>query len=371
MSASRLRSSAGAVFSGLLLASVAGCGKPQAESRVSEVAPPAVSVRMLATKRIRDVIELDGSVSPMQQVNLVARVAGTLEEVRFKDGDRVRAGQVLFIIEQPPYIEQLELNKAKLDQSQADYKRQSELLKENASSQANVETSLSNLKQAEANVKLAQINLDYTVVKAPFDGIVGRRQVDPGNYVGATQGGTVLATVMQVSPAFVYASIGEREAIRVREKMAAGQNPMQGVGHAVVHARLQGEPEPGESGVLDFIDHQVNPTSGTVQVRGRFDNPSYHLVPGFYAKLSIDVGPPREALVLPSAAIQSDQQGEYAFVIDEDHRAHRRNLSTAALPGEEKEILSGLKAGEQVIVKGANKLTDGQAVLIAGAEQAG
>ena len=278
MSAWRLRSSAGAVFSVLLLVSLAGCGKPPA---VSDVAPPAVSVRMLATKRIRDVIELDGSVSPMQQVNLVARVAGTLEEVRFKDGDRVRAGQVLFIIEQPPYIEQLELNKAKLDQSQADYKRQSELLKENASSQANVETSLSNLKQAEANVKLAQINLDYTVVKAPFDGIVGRRQVDPGNYVGATQGGTVLATVMQVSPAFVYASIGEREAIRVREKMAAGQSAMQGVGHAVVHARLQGEPEPGESGVLDFIDHQVNPTSGTVQLRGRFDNPSYHLVPGF------------------------------------------------------------------------------------------
>ncbi len=233
MSALGLRSTAGAVLSGLLLACLAGCSKPEAGSRVSGTAEPTVSVRTLATKRIRDVIELDGSVSPMQQVNLVARVAGTLEEVRFKDGDRVRGGQVLFIIEQPPYIEQLELNKAKLDQSQADYKRQSELLKENASSQANVETSLSNLKQAEANVKLAQINLDYTVVKAPFDGIVGRRQVDPGNYVGATQGGTVLATVMQVSPAFVYASIGEREAIRVREKMAAGQSPMQGVGRAV------------------------------------------------------------------------------------------------------------------------------------------
>ena len=244
MSALRLRSSAGAVFSGLLLACLAGCSKPQAGSRVSEHRAAGGVGTDIGDKRIRDVIELDGSVSPMQQVNLVARVAGTLEEVRFKDGDRVRAGQVLFIIEQPPYIEQLELNKAKLDQSQADYKRQSELLKENASSQANVETSLSNLKQAEANVKLAQINLDYTVVKAPFDGIVGRRQVDPGNYVGATQGGTVLATVMQVSPAFVYASIGEREAIRVREKMAAGQSPMQGVGHAVVHARLQGEPEP-------------------------------------------------------------------------------------------------------------------------------
>jgi RND family efflux transporter MFP subunit len=367
--AARVRVFAGAFCAALLLACVASCHKSQTHAK--DAAPAvAVTVETLASKRIHDEIELDGSVSPMQQVNLVARVSGTLEQIKFKDGDRVRAGQVLFIIEQPPYIDQINLNQAKLDQNRADYRRQSELLKENANSQANVETSLSNLKQAEANVSLAKLNLDYTVVKAPFDGVIGRRQVDVGNYVGATQGGTVLATVMQISPAYIYASIGEREALRVRAKMPPGE-VTRGVGRAVVHARLQGDAGAGEVGVLDFIDHQVNPTSGTVQLRGRFDNSDYHLVPGFYAKLTIDVGPDRDALVLPSALIQSDQQGEFVFVVSEDNHAHRRNVSTSPLPGEEKEIVSGLTPGERVVVRGGNKLTDGEPVQIIASGQAG
>jgi RND family efflux transporter MFP subunit len=346
----------------LLLGSLTGCGKPHTAANAAAGTP--VTVWTLVPRRVRDEIELDGSVSPMQQVSLVARVAGTLEQIKFKDGDRVRAGQVLFIIEQPPYIDQIKLNEAKLDQTRADYQRQSELLKENASSQANVETSLSNMKQAEANVSLAKLNLDYTVVKAPFDGVIGRRDVDAGNFVGATQGGTVLATLMQISPAYVYASIGEREALRVRARMPAGQTATQGVGRAVVHARLQGDPEPGEVGVLDFIDHQVNQASGTVQLRGRFENRDYHFVPGFYAKLTIEVGEDRDAFVLPNSLIQSDQQGDFVFVVSEDLHAHRRNVTTLPLKGEEKEITSGLKAGERVVVKGGDRLTEGVAVQI-------
>jgi membrane fusion protein, multidrug efflux system len=350
------------LYAVLLLGTLAGCGKPHTAATAAAGTP--VTVLTLVARRIRDEIELDGSVSPMQQVNLVARVAGTLEQIKFKDGDRVRAGQVLFIIEQPPYIDQIKLNEAKLDQTRADYQRQSELLKENASSQANVETSLSNMKQAEANVSLAKLNLDYTVVKAPFDGVIGRRDVDAGNFVGATQGGTVLATLMQISPAYVYASIGERDALRVRARMPAGQTATQGVGRAVVHARLQGDPEPGEAGVLDFIDHQVNQASGTVQLRGRFENRDYHLVPGFYAKLRIEVGTERDALVLANSLIQSDQQGDFVFVVAEDLHAHRRNVTALPLKGEEKEITSGLNAGERVVVKGADRLTDGVPVQI-------
>jgi RND family efflux transporter MFP subunit len=344
----------------LLLGPLTGC-KPHTAAIAAAGTP--VTVRTLVARRIRDEIELDGSVSPMQQVNLVARVAGTLEQIKFKDGDRVRAGQVLFIIEQPPYIEQLKLNEAKLDQTRADYQRQSELLKENASSQANVETSLSNMKQAAANVSLAKLNLDYTVVKAPFDGVIGRREVDAGNFVGATQGGTVLATLMQISPAYVYASIGERDALRVRARIPAGQTAAQGVGRAVVHARLQGDPAPGEVGVLDFIEHQVNQASGTVQLRGRFENRDYHFVPGFYAKLTIEVGADRDALVLPNSLIQSDQQGDFVFV-ESDLRAHRRNVTTSPLKGEEKEITGGLKAGERVVVEGADRVIDGALVQI-------
>ncbi len=353
----------------VMLVVLTGC-KPKEEAD-AKATPIPVAVVSVTTKPVKDVIELDGSVSPFQQVNLVARVPGTLEQVNFKDGDVVTAGQVLAVIEQPPYVEQVNLNQAKLVQTQADYRRQTDLLRQNATSQSNVETSLSNQQQAQANLKIAQINLDYTVVKAPFDGIVGRRQVDPGNYVGATVGGTVLATVMQISPAYVYASIGERDAIRIRDKMAAGQNAMNAVGRAVVHARLQGDSGPGEEGVLDFIDHQVNQTTGTLQVRGRFQNGTRHLIPGFYAKLAIDVGPERQAVVLPSAIVKADQQGEFVFLIGDDKHAHRRNIVTAQLPGEYKEIVSGLKPGDQVVTEGANMLSEGQTVQIVGAGKAG
>lgn len=366
----RLLCAGGAVL--VLAGLVEGCQRAPAVVKDSgAVQPVPVSIETLQSKRIQDVVELDGSVAPMQQVNLVARVSGTLEQIKFKDGDRVKAGQVLFVIEQPPYLDQLRLNQAKLDQSRADYRRQSELLKENANSESNVETSLSNLKQAEANVALAKLNVDYTTVKAPFDGIVSRRQVDVGNYVGATQGGTVLATLMQVSPAYVYASIGEREALSIRAKIPAGRSAEQGVGKTVVYARLQGDSGQGEAGILDFIDHQVNQSSGTVQLRGRFTNHDYHLLPGFYAKLVINLGPDRDALVLPSSVVESDQEGDYVFVIGEDQRAHRRNLTTSVLPGETKEVLTGLAAGDRVVVRGGNKLSDGQSVQVTAPGQAG
>ena len=368
MTSALIRPLAAAFMAVAVLVSLAGCGK----SGPVMQGPPAVmpvTVQTLASKRIRDVVELDGSVSASKTVNLVAVVAGTLQKIGFREGERVKAGQLLFLIDQGQYKANLLSSQANLDKCQADYKRQTELLAENANSQANVETSLANMKQAVASVQLAQINLDYTEVRAPFDGVIGRTQVDAGNYVGATQGGTLLATLMKVSPAYVYASIGEREAIRMRR----GGAPTPGAdgSFAKVFARLQGESGDGEPGVLDFIDHQVNQTSGTVQVRGRFDNRDLHLVPGFYAKLTIEKGSERDALLLPRELVLSDQQGEYVFVVGTDGLAHRKNVTTVLLPGEQKEVTSGLAAGERVVDKGANRLTDGQAVEVVDPGQAG
>ena len=341
-----------------------GC-KPQTAAPAANAEPTEVVAQVIEPQRIKDVIELDGVVAPLQQVNLVARVAGALETVDFHDGERVKRGQKLFSIESASYVEQVKLNQARLNQSRSDYQRQAELLKENANSQANVDSSLANLQQAEANVRVAQINLEYTVIKAPFDGVMGRRQVDPANYVGATAGGTVLATIMQISPAYVNAAVGEREALRIRRKAAAGdRNAASGVGRLAVHAQLQGESGTKETGVFDFIDHQVTQSSGTVALRGRFANANRHLVPGFYAKLIIDLGAERQIVALPRTVLLSDQGGEFVFVVGSDNLARRRNITTAPLPGEGKEITSGLSAGERVVVVGQGKLTDGHAVRV-------
>ena len=148
-----------------------------------------VVIQTLHTQSVQDTLEVDGNTSAVQQVNLVARVAGVLERIHFKDGDKVRSGQVLFTIEQEPYIQQVKLNQAKVVQAKSDYARQVQLLKENATAQSSVESSLSNLEQAQANLRLAEINLGYTTIKAPFDGVISERALDIGNYVGASAGG--------------------------------------------------------------------------------------------------------------------------------------------------------------------------------------
>ena len=138
-----------------------------------------------------------------------------------------------------------------------------------------------------------------------------------------------------------------------------------GLGHAQAYALLQGEmPGTGVTGVLDFIDHQVSANSGSISVRARFANADLHLLPGNYARLGIVLGPDRQALVLPQAMIETDQQGEFVYALDKNHLAHRRNLVTVALPGEEKEIITGLQAGEHIVVSGGAQVSEGQHVLI-------
>ncbi len=348
------------VFTLLLLG---GC-KPAS----TVVPPPAaipVTVKVLSTQHIRDMVILDGTIAPSQQVNLIARVAGNLDAVHFKDGQWVKKGDLLFTIERLPYLDQLKLNQARLDQTRSDYERQKELLKENANSETNVEISLSNLRQAEANFDIAKTNLSYTEVRAPFDGVMGKHQVDPGNYVGATAGGTVLGTLIQIEPVFVNAAVGENEAIRIRAKQAAlKKDIVKGLPKTVVHAQLQGESEPSETGVLDFIDHQLNQTSGTVAVRGLFANQSRHLIPGFYARLSIEASAGRNALVLPKSAVQTDQQGDYVYTVGNDGSAHRTGIRTALLPHEEVEVTEGMKPGDKVVTEGYARLSDGHAIQI-------
>ena len=322
-----------------------------------------VNTLTLQSHMVADRMELDGTVAPVQQVNITARVAGKLQKIGFKDGDQVKAGQLLFAIEPDTYVEQVKLNQARLDQAKSDYQRQIKLMEENATSVSNVESDLSNLQQAEANLRLAQINLAYTEERAPFGGVMGRRQVDIGNYVGAGASGTVLGTIIQIAPAYVNAAVSERDALRIREKMnQQGQSVKNKAVGTPVTARLQSETPVTEIGVLDFVDHTVGGTSGTIALRGKFANQNYRLFPGLYAQMSVQLGPDRPALTLPRDLVLSDQQGEYVFVVGADSRAKRRNIRTNNLPANLKEVLSGLSAGEQVVSVGYNKLSDGQAV---------
>jgi RND family efflux transporter MFP subunit len=345
-----------------VLVLLSGCGRQNAAPAASTPPVVRVTVQAVTPSRIQDVIELDGSVAPSQRADLMARVAGALKEIHYRDGEFVRRGRLLFSIEPDTYEQQVKLNEARLAQTRSEFDRQTQLLQERATAQSSVDAALANLQQAEANLALAKISLGYTQIRAPFDGVVGRHQVDVGAYVGASPGGTLLATIQKLSPAYVNAAVGERDVLRLRERVAArGRGGQAVVERVPVQATLQGEDQTSEHGELDFIDRQVLPGTGTLAVRGRFANLDGRLLPGYYARLSIDLGRPREALLVPRAAILNDQQGDFVYVAEGD-QARRRGVQTRAARGEFKEVLSGLKAGELLIVGGTTKVADGRAV---------
>jgi RND family efflux transporter MFP subunit len=342
---------------------MAGC-RPNSPP-VPPSGPVVVQTLTLQPETVRDTLALDGTVQPGQQAQLTARVPGVLQAVHFDDGAPVRKGQLLFSIERSSYVEQVRLNEARLVQAQAEYDRQRTLISDNATAQASVDTAQSNLQQAQANLRLAQINLEYTEVRAPFDGVMGRRAVDVGNLVGAT-GPTVLGTLMQISPAYVAAAVSEREALRLRAAYTSGgaapQLRTKRLVGVAASATLQGQSTPADTGHVDFIDHVVNASTGSVPIRARFENRERRLLPGFYARLVIDLGRERQALVLKKSWLLSDQEGSYVLTVDAEGRARRENLQVSPLAGDRVEVVQGLKGGEAVIVEGHTRAKTGQVV---------
>ncbi len=354
----------------LTLLACNACGKRD-NPAAATLGPPLVTVAAPRTAMVNDTIELDGVVTPSASVNLVARVAGFLQDTPFVEGEQVRKGQLLFAIEPDSYREQVRLNQARLDQARADAERQANLLKQSATSQASVENARSQMQQAEANLRLSQINLGYCEVRAPFDGVISKRLVDVGNYVGATPGGTVLGTLLRLRPAYINFTISERDLLRVRERMpAARKNPKAGMGKLTVRATLQGEQKTSAEGVLDFIDNSLAAGTGTMQMRARFANEDLHLIPGLYAKASLDAGPMRKALLVPNAVVQSDQQGSYVFIVDAQARAARRNITVGELFGTDREVSAGLQAEDRVVIDGLGNIINGQKVILKVSEAA-
>ena len=328
---------------------------------------PHVAFMSPVQQEVTDTIQLDGVVAPSETVDLVARVSGYLSAAPFIEGREVKAGQTLFIIEPEPYQQQVKLNQAKLEQAQAEYKRQQILFKENATAQSSVESALSTLRQAEANLRLAQINLGYTIVKAPFDGAIGKRTVDVGNYVGANPNGSVLATLQRLRPAYVNFSLNERDLLRLRTSPAA-QNATKakaGKKHAdiIVKAALQGEATPSETGILDFIDNNLSSTTGSLPLRARFENQNLHLIPGLYCKVLIGIDKSRLSLLIPTHAILNDQVGNYVYLVDAQSHITRRNIKTGAEFGQLKEVIEGLTLNDRIVIEGLSNVSIGQKVI--------
>ncbi len=323
---------------------------------------PAVTVAHPSSQPVTEYLELTGTLAPSKTVDLVARVSGYLESVNFKDGDFVEAGQLLFVIEPEPYQQQLALNEAALLQAQSEYYRQQELIKQNATSAANVEKWQSSRDQAKAQVELAKINLGYTRVTAPFAGRIGKRQADPGNLVGAG-GATKLATLDQLRPIYANFNLNERDALHMLARMRQfGLEPKSAVGKAPVQIGLSNEKGYPHEGVLDFTDNEISASTGTIAMRAIFDNDDKKLFPGLFVRVRIPLGEPRPMLVIPASAIGNDQQGDYVFVVVADDVVTRRAIVKGPLTSGGCAIQSGVAEADRVIVNGILNARPGEKV---------
>ena len=345
------------------LASLMACGK---RNQYQPPPAPPVTVSKPLRMPVTDYLQSTGSVAAFKTVDLMARVEGYLRSVDFKDGSVVKAGQLLFVIEPEPYQAKLASYQAQLLDAQAEYDRQLRMIKENATSQANVDKWLSQRDQAAAAVTLAKINLGYTRVTAPFDGRIDRHLVDPGNLVGSMGTATKLATIEQINPAYVYFSINERDLLRVRAAVQA-MNRARGTpaGEAPpvpVQVALQTEEGYPHAGTLDFAGSGLDTGSGTLQLRASVPNADYTLLPGLFARVRIALAAPVPRLVVPDRVVSSDQVGSYLLTVGPDQKVRQQRIETGPLESGFRAVLGGLDADSEVVIDGLQNAVPGNLV---------
>lgn len=350
------------VIGAVVLALLAGCGKKGG----SEAPPVKVTVANPRAAEVTDYMDFTGTVGAFQSVNIVARVEGYLDAIHFQDGSYVKKGTPLFTIQQEQYIEDLKLYQAQLDYATAEYNRQVVMIQKNATSEATLQQDLSNMQQAQANVALAKLNLSYTEMAAPFDGLLGEHQVDVGNLVGNSPvDPTQLVTIEQIVPIYVNFSINTRDALKLRQMMKeAGMADKSAVNHTPVFAQLENETGFPHQGVLDFANNSVDTSSGTIQLRGIFKNEDRVLFPGLFATVRIPLGPPKQGLVVPNAVVMSDQQGDFVFVVNADNVVQRRSVVKGPLNGAERAVSKGLEPTDRVVINGIPNIRAGQTVEV-------
>jgi RND family efflux transporter MFP subunit len=356
------------------LALLGGC---EQENTYVAPPPPQVTVALPVQQPVTRYLETTGNASAVNTVNLVARVQGVVREINYRDGDEVKQGTVLFVIEPDTYQLRLEQARAaeaaaeaSLQQAESEFQRQTELAARQVASKAALDNATANrksaqarLQQAQVDTKVAAINNDYTRVVAPFDGIVTARQVSVGELVGGSTP-TVLATIVQLDPIHVDFSISEREVLRIKAEMEKrGVRPGDYKGKVPVEAGLQNEQGYPHRGLLDYAAPSVSQSTGTLSARGIFDNPARALLPGYFARVRIplqrDEGP---SLLVPDVALGSDQGGRYVLTVNADNVVEQKPVEVGPVVGELRVIENGLKPDDRVVVAGILRALPGAKV---------
>jgi RND family efflux transporter MFP subunit len=353
-------------------AALSGCGQ---ENRYVAPPPPKVSVAIPVQQKVTRYLEATGYTSAINTTNLVARVQGFLEKINYKDGDEVKEGATLFVIEPEPYKLKLEQARAaeagaqaSLKQAEAEFERQSELASRQVTSKqaldnatANRDSARARLKQAEIDTAQAALNLGYTEVKAPFDGIVTARRVSLGELVGAN-GPTQLATIVQTAPIYVNFNINEQEVLNIRADMRRLGITAAELKQYPIEVGLQTDEGYPYRGTLDYVSPTIDRATGTLAVRAILPNREQVLVPGNFVRVRVGAADEHDSLLVPDAALGTDQGGRYLLVLDKNNVVEQRKVAIGPKVDDLRVVESGLKADDRVVVAGILRAIPGQKV---------
>lgn len=373
---------------GLLMAALAlaGCNQPTANADAKKSGgppttgqpPPAVTVSQPKQQNLVEWDEYTGRFDAVESVDVRARVSGYLVEVAFKDGQNVKKGDLLFVIDARPFERALDLAKAELAQAQTksenanlDVERGRPLMERKILSEKNYDDRANLLRDAQASIKVAeakvataQLELDFTRMTAPIDGRIGRSQVTAGNWVaaGSAANSTVLTSIVKQNPVHVYFDVSENNFLKYKRLAQRGEGGGAAEIGGVIEIALPDETGFPYKGKLDFLDNRLD--SGTATVRGRalVENDKLLFSPGMFARVRIPGSARYDALLLPDAAIGTDQTSKFVLVVEDDGTVRKKSVKLGPLYSNLRVVREGIGAQDWVVTKGVQRARPGQKV---------
>ena len=352
-----------------------GSPKAQASANAATQATP-VSVAAVSESEVTAWDEFSGRLEAVERVDVRSRVAGAVQAVHFREGALVKKGDLLITIDPAPYAAEMEraeaqvaAAQARLTRAQSDQGRAQRLWDERAISQREYDERLNAQREADANLRAAQaqresarLSLDYTQVRAPLSGRIGKLEITTGNLVAAGPGAPVLTTLVSVSPIYASFDTDEQIVTRALGAMRGGSSARNLIEQIPVQMGTAASGDTPYQGHLQLIDNQVDAKSGTVRVRAAFDNKDGALMPGQFARIRMGQAQTTRALLVTERAVGTDQDKKFVLVVGADNKAEYREIALGASVNGLRVVQGGLKAGERIVVNGLQRVRPGAVV---------